>query len=220
MSFPGPRPRKEPSPPFKDPNPDKGKALASLKSGKKIVKLTKIGEALKKKVTNRKVDETLKSYHKMSMSDEGIFLKDAVKEIFNLNDTNTYISQINQVDQDKRNKAKSTYKNIAKTMYDEAQKELSTSKKKTITLYRGVRGEENNLETLVSPINSFSNNISDARKFIKDSMASINKIIKIEVPVDKILATPRMIQRNVPNNMKNRSTYEYLVIVLINDTFS
>ena len=53
MSFPGPRPRKEPSPPFKDPNPDKAKALASLKSGKKIVKLTKIGERIKKKIESK-----------------------------------------------------------------------------------------------------------------------------------------------------------------------
>ncbi|MCK9596453.1 hypothetical protein M0R19_04675 [Candidatus Pacearchaeota archaeon] len=50
MSFPGPRERKEPSPPFRDPNLDKGKALASLKSKKKIVKLTKVGKSLKKKV--------------------------------------------------------------------------------------------------------------------------------------------------------------------------
>ncbi|MCK9596429.1 ADP-ribosyltransferase [Candidatus Pacearchaeota archaeon] len=50
MSWKGLREAREPSPPYRDPNPNKSKALNSLRSGKKIVKLTKIGESLRRKV--------------------------------------------------------------------------------------------------------------------------------------------------------------------------
>ncbi|MCK9596448.1 hypothetical protein M0R19_04650 [Candidatus Pacearchaeota archaeon] len=58
MSFPGPRERKEPSPPFKDPNPDKRdtiESITSIKEGtRRIVKLTKVGQKIKKKVQDNK----------------------------------------------------------------------------------------------------------------------------------------------------------------------
>ncbi|MCK9596416.1 hypothetical protein M0R19_04490 [Candidatus Pacearchaeota archaeon] len=80
MSWPGPRERKEPSPPFKDPNPDKGKALASLKSGKKIVKLTKTGKQLKNKIKKNKLYianmDILKTFSGVSFDLDGMPIKD------------------------------------------------------------------------------------------------------------------------------------------------
>ncbi|MCK9596424.1 hypothetical protein M0R19_04530 [Candidatus Pacearchaeota archaeon] len=59
MSWKGLRERKEPSPPYKDPNPDKAKVIFALKSDKKIVKLTKIGESIKKKIKAKRLNEKL-----------------------------------------------------------------------------------------------------------------------------------------------------------------
>ncbi|MCK9596495.1 ADP-ribosyltransferase [Candidatus Pacearchaeota archaeon] len=81
MSWKGPRERKEPSPPFKDPNPDKAKAVSALKSGKKIVKLTKIGESLRKKVKEKTVfnDEEKKAVSSY-MGGPGLNINELLRE--------------------------------------------------------------------------------------------------------------------------------------------
>ncbi|MCK9596460.1 hypothetical protein M0R19_04710 [Candidatus Pacearchaeota archaeon] len=57
MTFPGPRPHKEPSPPFKDPNPDKSSKLQK-------VRLTKAGSILKEKVKKAKSNDKLLALRK------------------------------------------------------------------------------------------------------------------------------------------------------------
>ncbi|MCK9596436.1 hypothetical protein M0R19_04590 [Candidatus Pacearchaeota archaeon] len=183
MSFPGPRERKEPSPPFKDPNPDKGKALVSLRSGNKIVKLTKIGTNLKQKINKYyefKAQEEVQKYGIDNYLDFYNSLpkesQQAIKEYTEagFGDVNRSLRFITQITPSSTRMEK--VKRIIKGLdYAFKQKEIET--KKNLILYRSIDSD------FVNRINKvFYDEGFVSTTGYKNALHKRNAYIKIRVP--------------------------------------